>query len=119
MFGITFPFIVLGECRYFVDEFQNKRKGTEDRSVSECKAILEKHLTDSPLVDPVAVSKNLTKLDEQVLALTKVQNLLDVITRHVVSLEIFTSNKSAKQTYLRDSCTREFLISVVEPLFPI
>ena len=62
----------LGEARYFIEEFQNKRKGCETAKLAECQRMIEKHCSATLPDAAASADANLALLDKRVLELTKV-----------------------------------------------
>ncbi|KAL5256488.1 hypothetical protein ACHWQZ_G011658 [Mnemiopsis leidyi] len=68
--------VIQGEARYFIEEFQNKRKGTEKLKLEECQQILEKHCGETLPAAAETADTNIAKLDKKVLELTELCDLI-------------------------------------------
>ena len=62
-----------GEARYFIEEFQNKRKGSEGVKLAECQQMIEKHCGETIPAAAATADSKLNLLDRQVLHLTEVR----------------------------------------------
>ena len=61
-----------GEARYFIEEFQNRRKGSEFVKLAECEKIIERHCSETLPDAAASADTNLAILDKKVLHLTQV-----------------------------------------------